>query len=360
MWYKRLKLLLISSLFFMASSTFLFAQSDNDNSSNSVLNSEEIAALPDSTQTKIDSLVTAALSRLDSLANRLESKLSNNAVPDSSSEALSEQEQALAELEQVISWRKVLFTIVFFIFTYYLTIFIGSILDNLSEKISKYRLRIKRLVPITRVLIWSFSIYFAIAGIINPPYTTVITVMASVGIAVGLASQDVLKNLFGGLMLILDRPFQVGDKVEMGEHYGEVLQIGLRSSRIVTPGDSIVTIPNGELVRTSVSNANSGALDCMVISEIFLPSDAPIEKVKEIAYKAVISSRYVYLEKPISILAVNEMHRIGSVIKLKVKAYVLDIRFEFPFQSDVTELILKELHERGINFIKNEKIRIEE
>ncbi|MCB0314052.1 MAG: mechanosensitive ion channel, partial [Calditrichaeota bacterium] len=53
--------------------------------------------------------------------------------------------------------------------------------------------------------------------------------------AIGFAAQDILKNIFGGLMLLLDRPFQVGDKIEAGGHYGEVVQIGLRTVRIVTP-----------------------------------------------------------------------------------------------------------------------------
>jgi small-conductance mechanosensitive channel len=222
------------------------------------------------------------------------------------------------------------------------------VLDNFAERTSKYRLRIKRTVPVIRVVLWTLAIYMVIAGIIQPPYATVITVMASVGIAIGLASQDVLKNLFGGVMLILDRPFQVGDKIQFEEHYGEVQQIGLRSSRIVTPGDSVVTIPNGELIRTAVSNANSGALHCLVGTTIYLPADCPLEEVKKIAYKAVVASKYVYLKKPISIMTEHVMHERRFILKFNVKAYVLDIRFEFPFQSDVTELILTELKARGI------------
>ncbi|HBQ61856.1 MAG TPA: mechanosensitive ion channel protein MscS, partial [Balneolaceae bacterium] len=74
----------------------------------------------------------------------------------------------------------------------------------------------------------------------------------------------------------------------------------------------------------------------------------PVEEVKEIAYKAVVSSRFVFLKKPISIMTENEMHERRFILKLKVKAYVLDIRYEFPFQSDVTELILSELSRRGL------------
>lgn len=307
----------------------------------------------------LDSLINARLTQLDSLTKQLEKQLADkdaNVIDTAAVEG--ETEQALAQLEEVISWRKVLLIIIFFVIAYYSTVFIGRVLDNFSERISKYRLKIKRMVPIVRVIIWTLAIYIAIAGIIQPPYATIITVMASVGIAVGLASQDVLKNLFGGIMLILDRPFQVGDKIQFADHYGEVQQIGLRSSRIVTPGDSVVTIPNGELIRTAVSNANSGALDCLVITNIYLPAECPVDEVKEIAYKAVVSSRFVYLRKPISIMTENEMHQRRFILKLKVKAYVLDIRYEFPFQSDVTELILSELSKRGLilDDISNNKI----
>lgn len=293
---------------------------------------------------RVDSLLEVKLSRLDSLVSTLEPETSESDTTTFSSES----GEAIAQLEEVISWQKVVLIILFFIITYYFTSFLSAILDNFSERTSKYRLKIKRLVPIARVIIWTIAIYIAIAGIIQPPYATVITVMASVGIAVGLASQDVLKNLFGGIMLILDRPFQVGDKIQFQDHYGEVQQIGLRSSRIVTPGDSVVTIPNGELIRNAVSNANTGALDCLVVTNIYLPADCPVDEVKQIAFKAVISSRFVFMKKPISIMTENEMHERRFILKLKVKAYVLDIRYEFPFQSDVTELILTELRNRDI------------
>ncbi|MEX0608646.1 MAG: mechanosensitive ion channel domain-containing protein [Balneolaceae bacterium] len=308
----------------------------------------------DSLLVKIDSLIQLRLSTLDSVAQQSEE--SNNGA----SEFEDDTQRALSNFEEVISWQKILTIMLFFIFTYYITVFISKVLDNFSEKASKYRLRIKRMVPIFRVTLWVFAIYVAIAGIIQPPYATVITVLASVGIAVGLASQDVLKNLFGGVMLILDRPFQVGDKIEYNDHYGEVIQIGLRSSRIVTPGDSIVTIPNGELINTAVSNANSGALDCLVITEIYLPAECPVEEVKSVAFKAVVSSRFIYLKKPISIITENEMQQRRFILKVKVKAYVLDIRYEFPFQSDVTELILTELGRRGILIDEGAPKEIEE
>jgi small-conductance mechanosensitive channel len=342
-------LLSILFLFEMSMGSLLYAQNNSLTDTLAVEGTASDSLLLD----KIDSLLNTRFSKFDSLAAKLES--GEEANTDSQGQQIEgETQQAIAQLEEVISLKKVIMIILFFIATFYVTIFVSQVLDNFSERISRYRLRIKRMIPILRVVLWSFAIYIAIAGIIQPPYATVVTVMASIGIAVGLASQDVLKNLFGGVMLILDRPFQVGDKIQFQEHYGEVLQIGLRSSRIVTPGDSVVTIPNGELIRTAVSNANTGALDCQVITEIYLPAECPVEEVKEIAHRAVVSSRFVYLKKPISIITENEMHERRFVLKLKVKAYVLDIRYEFPFQSDVTELILTALISKGI--IRDEAI----
>lgn len=259
-----------------------------------------------------------------------------------------ETELVLTEFENLISFTTILLVIIVLVITYFINRLTVLILDNLAERFTNYRLAIKRVVPVLRLAIWTAAFYIIIAAILNPPMGTVITVLASIGIAVGFAAQDILKNVFGGFMIILDRPFQVGDKIEVGNYYGEVLSIGLRSSRIVTPDDSIVSIPNGELMNKAVSNANASALDCLVVSEIFLPMDVDVEAVKRIARKAAVSSRYVYLQKPVSVIASNEVHEENFVVKLRVKAYVLDTRYEFPFKSDMTELILGELKKRNM------------
>jgi small-conductance mechanosensitive channel len=222
------------------------------------------------------------------------------------------------------------------------------LLGALAERQSSYRLLIKRIVPFLNVFVWSFAIFIVIAGIISPPMETVVAVGASIGIAVGFASQDILKNIFGGFIIIMDRPFQVGDKIEVNSHYGEVMEIGLRSTRIVTPDDSVVSIPNADIVSNSVSNTNSGALDCQVVIEVFLPAKTDIDQVKEIAFKAAISSRYVYLKKPIVVMTANQVHEQNYVMVCKVKAYVLDIRYEFLLKSDITELIMNELNARNL------------
>ena len=267
---------------------------------------------------------------------------------DGEEEFESEMEQELVQLRELISFSKIFNALLLLIITYFLNKYITLILENLSEKATNYRLFIKRLTPISRIVIWSVALYIVIAGILAPPFETIITIAASIGIAVGFASQDILRNIFGGIMIILDRPFQVGDKIQVGDHYGEVLSIGLRSSRVVTPDDSVVSIPNGELMNRAVSNANSSALDCQVVAEIFLPATADVSTVKDIAYKSVYSSSFTYLNKPVVVIVLNEIHNTRYVLKMRVKAYVVDIRYEFMFKSDVTEMILQECNRQGL------------
>ena len=265
-----------------------------------------------------------------------------------SGEEISEESSEIAKIRELISLSKVFYIIIILVITYFINKYLTLILDNLSEKATNYRLFIKRLAPISRIVIWSFAIYIVIAGVIAPPFETIIAIGASVGIAVGFASQDILKNIFGGIIIILDRPFQVGDKIEVGQHYGEVLNIGLRSCRVVTPDDSVVSIPNAELMNTAVSNTNSSALDCQVVAEIYLPATVDIQKVKQIAYKAVYASSYTFLNKPVMVIVLNELENRHFVYKLRVKAYVVDIRFEFLFKSDLTEMIVDECNNLGM------------
>jgi small-conductance mechanosensitive channel len=269
------------------------------------------------------------------------------AAPNDSTVA-EKADKKVQQVKELFSFEVILSILAIIIITYVLVRLLEYIVDNLAERASKHRLLIKRLIPIVRILFWTVSLYVIIAGIIDPPFESLIAVAASIGIAVGLASQDILKNTFGGFIIILDRPFQVGDKIALADYYGEVQQIGLRSTRLVTPDDSVVTIPNGDVISNAVSNANSGALYCQVVSEIYLPATIDIDQAKRIARKAAVSSRYVYLNKPVVIIAKNEVFEKNFVIKLRVKAYVLDIRFEFPFQSDMTEQITAELNRRGM------------
>ncbi len=247
------------------------------------------------------------------------------------------------KIENIISFWKIFWAIIFLIIGYFVLKLITKILSLFSERSAKHRITIKSIIPIVRIVVWIIIIYIIIAGVFHPPMGTVIAVAASAGIAVGFAAQDILKNVFGGIMILLDRPFKVGDKIEAGKYYGEVSSIGLRSTRIVSPDDSFVSVPNAELMNQSLSNSNAGKPYCQVVAEIYLPIYVDTEKVRQIAIETAQVSKYVYLNKPITALFFNEVKERRSFLKMRLKAYVMDIRYEFAFKSDMTEIVVKEL-----------------
>ncbi len=246
-------------------------------------------------------------------------------------------------IEEIISFGKVFWSLLVIIIGFFLIRIVSKTLDLIAERSTSYRITIKGFVPIIRIFGWVLIIYLIVAGILRPPLPTIITVAGALGLGVGLAAQDMFKNIFGGIMILFDRPFQVGDKIEIGDYYGEVIKIGLRSTRIVTPDDSNVSIPNGEVMSKSVSNSNYGEPNCQVVAEIYLPITVDTEKVRQIAIEAAQVSKYVFLKKPVLVLFFNEVKERRSYLKMRLKAYVMDIRYEFQFKSEMTETVIREL-----------------
>lgn len=283
-------------------------------------------------------------------------------IPDTSESVLNIPQKATSVFKESIqesrpewsiNFGKILWSLVIFVLGYFVIKYLTLLFERLAERWTNIRLTIKRLIPIFRIVGWSLVSYIIIADVLAPPIATLLAVTASAGIAIGFASQDILKNIFGGIMILFDRPFQVGDKIEVGKHYGEVVSIGLRTVRIVTPDDSLVAIPNSEIVNQSVSNVNSGESNCQVVAEFYLPPNIDMVKAKKIASRAAAVSRYIYLNKPIEVIIKNEVHQGRSLLKMRLKAYVLDIRYEFPFASEMTEIVMHE-------YLKQKLVRAED
>jgi len=210
------------------------------------------------------------------------------------------------------------------------------ILETLAERSVRRRLTFKWLIPITRMLLWGLAGYLIVRTIFRVDAQGLLAASAALGVALGFAAQDLLKNVFGGLIVVFDQPFQVGDKISVGGTYGEVVSIGLRSTRIVTADDNLVTVPNSQVVQEQVANANAGQLNCQVVTDLYLPGRVDEKKAREIAFDAAVTSQYVFLEKPIQVF-VSDQFRTTFVTRVRVRAYVLDPRYEFLLQSDITE-----------------------
>ncbi|ADR20184.1 hypothetical protein MATR_22000 [Marivirga tractuosa] len=258
------------------------------------------------------------------------------------------EDSKIKELSNLISSGNIFYTVVFLLFGFVFIKVVTFILNALAERSTKYRIAFKGSIPIVKIVGWVIVVILIIVVIYQPSVASMLAVSASIGVAIGFASQDILKNIFGGIVILLDRPFVSGDKIEVDKYYGEVVEIGLRSTRIVTPDDSLVSVPNAVMMNSSLSNSNAGEPNCQVVAEIYLPLTIDTIKTREIATQAATVSKYIYLGKPITVLFLNEVNNTNSYYKMRVKAYVMDIRDEFRFKSDMTELIITELVKEGI------------
>jgi len=252
------------------------------------------------------------------------------------------------EFGKLISVSKIFWAFVLFLIGYIAIKFISRSIEIWSEKSPERRIKGKAVVPIVKTVGWMVIAYLIVRGVFHPPVESLIAFGASIGVAIGFAAQDILKNIFGGFVILIDRPFKVGDKIAVGDVYGEVLDMSLRSTRIQTADDSLVTVPNGELMNQSISNANSGETNCQVVAEIYLPITINTEEVRKIALEAAKVAKYIYLAKPVVVLFFNEIQHDKLCYKMRLKAYVMDIRYEFALKSEMTETVTRELLKAGV------------
>jgi small conductance mechanosensitive channel len=197
--------------------------------------------------------------------------------------------------------------------------------------------------------VWYFvGTYWVITGIIQPPREMVLALGGSAAVAIGFALKDVVASIVAGVILLFDRPFQVGDRVSFNDTYGEIVSIGLRSVRLSTLDDNLVTIPNSRFITEMVSSGNAGALDMMVVCDFHLSLDANLELAQSLIHEVVVTSRFAYLKKPVSFVLNEVIVAERLALQIKVKAYVIDVHYEKAFQSDIVKRVSKLFIENAI------------
>jgi small-conductance mechanosensitive channel len=223
----------------------------------------------------------------------------------------------------------------------------GRLAGMLARRFGRFRMQIAGLVPMLRLAVWAIATYLIVVDVFQPPEGQMLALLASVGLAVGLAAQDLLRNVIAGVVILFERPFRVGDMVRIGEHYGEITGIGLRSVQLHTFDDSLVTIPSSTVTGQPVANSNNGALDEMVVVSFVVPAALDVETVKDIAWEAAACSPYAFLKKPINVL-VDDLFNRTFLTRITVKAYVFDVRYERVFASDILERVKETLVARRL------------
>lgn len=207
--------------------------------------------------------------------------------------------------------------------------------ERLHQRVPSRRLLIAQIVTVTSFAIYIIGGGYLFYGVVQPPKALLLAVSGTLAVALGLSLKDLIASVVAGVILLFDRPFQVGDRVSFEGVYGEITTIGLRAVRLITLDDSVVTIPNSKFITDVVSSGNFGALDMMVEINFHLDLSADIERAKKILHETAVTSKYVFLKKPVSIVLSELDFAQRPALQIRLKCYVIDVRFEKALQSDI-------------------------
>ena len=225
---------------------------------------------------------------------------------------------------------------------------VRRVCEGLMKRMPSRRFLILQFSTLISFVLYIGGTALLIVGVLQPPREFMLAVGGSAAVAIGFALKDVATSLVSGILLLFDRPFQVGDRVAFGDVYGTITAITMRSVRLQTLDDSTVTIPNSRFITDIVSSANMGAMDMMVTADFHLALDADIDAARDIVRQVIVTSRFAYLKKPVSFTVDEVVVAERFALRLRAKAYVLDVDHEKPFLSDITQRSSKLFTAQGI------------
>lgn len=269
----------------------------------------------------------------------------------SGSSAFAEDPQSIDNLQQftsLIRWSGVVFSLFIILGAWLFLRFIQSIVDGVSSQFAQRRMLMQKLQSF-----FQFFIYMSTAvAIFMLSFRVDERVLALIGgtiaVSVGFALKDLTASFIAGLTVMIDRPFQVGDRVTFEGHYGDIITIGLRSVRMQTLNDDIITIPNNKFLNEVSVSGNYGGLDMQVVIPFYIGMDQDINKARDIIQEAASSSRYIHLPKPVVVLVKQTITDNYLSIQLTCKAYVVDIKLEKLFETDITLRVMQEFRKESI------------
>lgn len=168
------------------------------------------------------------------------------------------------------------------------------------------------------------------------------SVLASLGIAgltIGFAARDAFSNIISGILIFLDRPFVIGDLVEIGDNYGRVDQITLRSTRIVTSDGKMLAVPNSDIINKIVASyTNFPHLRLDIDVTIGVKED--IGRVRRLLLD-IVRQDPDFMPAPPPRVVVKSLNDYN--VALQLQAWIKDERAHVEMRSDLRERVFNTL-----------------
>ena len=259
-----------------------------------------------------------------------------------------EDESSIDVIRNLINWPGVVTSLVIVVASWLALRFTSSIVDNLGEVFAEKRLKLQKVDAFFKFFVYISVTVVVVLLSLRLSDQTLTLIGGALAFAMGFAAKDLVASLVAGFMIMADRPFQVGDRVSFGGAYGDVTAIGLRSVRIRTLDDSVVTIPNNMFLTEVTTCGNSGVLHMQLAVDLYIGIDQDVKLARELYEEATATSRYIYLKHPIDVRVNQVVMNDVIAIRLRLKAYVLDTKYEKAFETDVTLRALEAFAKHGI------------
>lgn len=206
-----------------------------------------------------------------------------------------------------------------------------------------------RLIPLVEKILKAVVIILGFIFVFDAWDIDISPLLATVGIAgiaIGLAVRDSLANILGGLQLVLDKTFKVGDKVqiESGE-MGVILDIGLRSTKLKTYDNEVIYIPNGQLANARIKNFTVPDLSIRVNVEFGVVYGSNSEKVRQVVLEALRKTDGV-LEEPEPVVQFLKMSDFS--LDFIARVWVKEYTEAYGMKVRATDVIYNALNQAGI------------
>ncbi|MDR7666914.1 mechanosensitive ion channel [Methanosarcina sp. Z-7115] len=256
------------------------------------------------------------------------------------------REQLLETLRSIETQTIVNILLIFFL-AYILGRIIATILSKVSEKMSRSsRVKVKMVIPAVKFGIYIIAFYYFLTEILKIFGPELFLLTGLIGAGIGFGLKDLFADFVGGVVITFEKPYHVGDKITIGDYYGEVTDIGLRATKLVTPDDNTITAPNSLIFDEAVASGNYGASEMMVVIDLYIALESDVKTSMRVLREAVVSSKYVFISRKNPVILLHKS--LPFYTRLRAKAYVNDLRDEFEFESDVHTRAWIELQKNGI------------
>jgi len=196
---------------------------------------------------------------------------------------------------------------------------------------------------LTSILL-KIMLIISIMTMVGIEMTSFIALLAAAGLAVGMALSGMLQNFAGGVMVLIFKPFEVGQYITAVGHSGTVKEIQIFNTILNTPDNRIIIIPNGKLYSESIVNYSKEERRRVDFTFGISYSD-DIDKAKEIL-QSIIAKNELILKDPAPFIGLIEMA--DSSVNLTVRVWAEAANYWSIFY-DMNETVFKEFNKQGIN-----------